>query len=162
MGFSTLSKAQPSPSWSRHVTQHVRPAQSSWSRHVTQHDSPAQSRLVTACHATRQPTPVSAGHGMSRNTSTQPSLSWLRHVTQHDSPVSAGHGMSRNTSTQPSLSWSRHVTQHDSPVFPSSCRAVWRLGDAVVTRGKCSMDDVGDWTTLPMPKLLTVAFRREH
>ena len=42
-----------------------------------------------------------------------------------------------------------------------SFRAPWRMGDAVVGREKCWMDNIKEWNSLPMPELLTRASCRK-
>ena len=52
---------------------------------------------------------------------------------------------------------SRATTASPKPPF----RATWRMGDAVVRQRKRWMDNVKEWTIMPMPELLTIASRRK-
>ena len=52
---------------------------------------------------------------------------------------------------------------HASTASPKpSFRAPWRVGDAVVGRGKGWMDNIKEWTSLSMPELLTRASYRKE
>ena len=54
------------------------------------------------------------------------------------------------------LAWFRHGTRHDS-LSKTILHGTLKAGDAVVGRGNAGWKNIKEWTSLPMPEMLTMA-----
>ena len=65
------------------------------------------------------------------------------------------------TAKRRKLSWFGHVTRHDS-LSKTILRGILEGGRRRSRQRKCWMDNRKEWTSLPMPELLTRAFCRKY